>query len=234
MALIRRHHRERHRFRRIGWLRAAVLGANDGIVSTASILIGVTAASAGRTAIIVAGLAALVGGALSMAAGEYVSVSSQRDTERADIARERGELSRSPGLELDELTDIYVKRGLDRDLAHEVAVQLTAVDPLGAHLRDELGMHESTRARPLQAAFVSAASFAAGAVIPLAVAAAAPADGRLAVIAGAALVLLAVTGAVSGRLGGAPAPRAAARVLAGGGIAMGAAALIGELVGTQI
>jgi len=234
VALIRRHHRERHRFRRIGWLRAAILGANDGIVSTASILIGVAASSAGRTAIIVAGLAALVGGALSMAAGEFVSVSSQRDTERADIARERRELARTPELELDELTEIYVQRGLDQELARRVATQLTAADPLGAHLRDELGMHHDVRARPWQAASVSAISFAVGASVPLGAAAAAPHDGRIAVIAGVALALLALTGAVGGRLGGAPMSRAALRVLAGGGVAMGAAAVIGELVGTTI
>jgi VIT1/CCC1 family predicted Fe2+/Mn2+ transporter len=232
--VIRRHHRERHRFRRIGWLRAAVLGADDGIVSTASIMIGVASASAGRHAIVVAGLASLVGGAFSMAAGEYVSVSSQRDTEEADIARERRELDRTPELELEELTDIYVSRGLKHELARTVATQLTAADPLGAHLRDELGMTHATRARPLQAAFVSAASFAAGACIPLVAAAAAPAGGRTAIIAGTALVLLAVTGGIGGRLGGAPTMRAAARVLAGGGLAMGAAALIGDLVGTAI
>jgi VIT1/CCC1 family predicted Fe2+/Mn2+ transporter len=232
--VIRRHHRERHRFRRVGWLRAAVLGADDGIVSTASIMIGVASSAATRSSIIIAGLAALVGGALSMAAGEYVSVSSQRDTERADIARETHELDRSPDLELDELTDIYVQRGLNHELARTVATQLTATDPLGAHLRDELGMHSATRARPLQAAFVSAASFAAGAAIPLLAAVAAPSSGRTALIAGAALVLLAITGAIGGRLGGAPTARAAARVLAGGGLAMGAAALIGDLVGTAI
>jgi len=236
--VIRRHHRERHRFRRIGWLRAAVLGADDGIVSTASIMIGVAASitdqSASRSSIIVAGLASLVGGAFSMAAGEYVSVSSQRDTENADIDRERRELDRTPDLELEELTDIYVQRGLNQDLARTVATQLTAADPLGAHLRDELGMHSATRARPLQAAFVSAASFAMGAAIPLLAAVAAPSSGRTAVIAGAALALLAITGAIGGRLGGAPTARAAARVLAGGGLAMGAAALIGDLVGTAI
>ncbi len=169
-----------------------------------------------------------------MAAGEYVSVSSQRDTEHADIARERKELDRTPDLELEELTEIYVQRGLEHDLARKVATQLTAADPLGAHLRDELGMHSATRARPWQAAVVSAASFAVGAALPLVAAIAAPSSGRTAVIAGTALALLAITGGVGGRLGGAPVPRAAARVLAGGGLAMGAAALIGELVGTAI
>jgi VIT1/CCC1 family predicted Fe2+/Mn2+ transporter len=229
-----RPHRERHRFRRVGWLRAAVLGADDGIVSTASILIGVAAASAPRSSIIVAGLASLVGGALSMAAGEYVSVSSQRDTERADIARERRELARTPELELDELTDIYVGRGLDRELARTVATQLTAAGALDAHLRDELGMQDVTRARPWQAAIVSALSFAAGAALPLAAVAIASSGSRIEVTAATAVVLLAATGAIGGRLGGAPMPRAAARVLVGGGLAMAASALIGDLVGTHI
>lgn len=229
-----RPHRERHRFRRVGWLRAAVLGADDGIVSTASILIGVAAASAPRSSIIVAGLASLVGGALSMAAGEYVSVSSQRDTERADIARERRELARTPELELDELTDIYVGRGLDRELARTVATQLTAAGALDAHLRDELGMQDVTRARPWQAAIVSALSFAAGAALPLAAVAIASSGSRIEVTAATAVVLLAATGAIGGRLGGAPMPRAAARVLVGGGLAMGASALIGDLVGATI
>jgi VIT1/CCC1 family predicted Fe2+/Mn2+ transporter len=227
-------HRERHRFRRIGWLRAAVLGADDGIVSTASIMIGVAASSASRDTIMVAGLAALVGGALSMATGEYVSVSSQRDTEQADIAREKRELARTPELELEELTDIYVQRGLDKELARKVAEQLHDEDPLDAHLRDELGIHHATRARPWQAAFVSATSFAVGAAVPLLVTIAAPANGRIAVIAGVALVLLAATGALGGRIGGASMTPAAARVLIGGGLAMGVSALIGDLVGTTI
>ncbi|MSO79102.1 MAG: VIT family protein [Acidimicrobiia bacterium] len=233
-------HLERHRFLRVGWLRAAVLGADDGIVSTASILIGVAAAAATgasasttRSAILVAGLASLVGGALSMAAGEYVSVSSQRDTERADIAREQRELARSPDLELDELTNIYVERGLEKTLAREVATQLTAADPLGAHMRDELGMHVGSHARPLQAALVSATSFAIGSIPPW-VAAAAFSSNRIPIIAGVGLVLLAVTGGIGGRLGGAPPLRAASRVLAGGGLAMGVSALIGNLVGTAI
>ena len=230
----RARHPERHRFRRIGWLRAAVLGADDGIVSTASIMIGVAASNVGRDTIMVAGLAALVGGALSMATGEYVSVSSQRDTEEADIARERRELARTPDLELQELTDIYIQRGLDRELASQVAVQLHEADPLGAHLRDELGIHHDVRARPWQAAYVSAGSFAVGSGAPLIAALAAPHDGRIAVIAGVALALLALTGAIGGRLGGAGMSRAAARVLIGGGIAMGVAALIGDLVGTNI
>lgn len=232
--MIRRHHRERHRFRRIGWLRAAVLGADDGIVSTASIMVGVATSAASRSNIIIAGIASLVGGAFSMAAGEYVSVSSQRDTENADIDRERKELARTPELELDELTDIYVGRGLDHELARTVATKLTAADPLGAHLRDELGMHHATRARPLQAAFVSAASFAIGAAVPLLAAIVAPGSGRAAIIAVTGLVVLAIIGGASGRLGGAPVARGSARVLLGGGLAMGAAALIGDLVGTAI
>jgi len=227
-------HRERHRYTRIGWLRAAVLGADDGIVSTAALMIGVAASSASRSGIIVAGLAGLVAGALSMATGEYVSVSSQRDTELADIARERHELVRDPELELDELTHIYMRRGLEEPLARQVAIRLTEADPLGAHLRDELGMTESTAARPMQAAFVSAVSFAVGSAIPLLAAVATPSEARIEIIAGAALALLAALGAAGGRLGGASMARAAARVLVGGGIAMGAAALIGDLVGTAI
>lgn len=211
-----------------------MLGADDGIVSTASIMIGVTASNASHDTILVAGLAALVGGALSMAAGEYVSVSSQRDTEQADIARERRELARTPELEFEELTDIYVQRGLDPELARKVATQLHEADPLGAHLRDELGIHQETRARPLQAAYVSAGSFALGAGVPLIAAVASSNGSRGWVIAAVALALLALTGAVGGRLGGAAMSRAAARVLIGGGIAMGVSALIGDLVGTSI
>jgi vacuolar iron transporter family protein len=227
-------HRERHRFTRIGWLRAAVLGADDGIVSTASLMIGVAAASGSRDEIAIAGVAGLVAGAMSMAAGEYVSVSSQRDTERADIRRERRELARDPEDELDELTAIYAQRGLDPALAQEVATRLMATDPLGAHLRDELGITPATAARPWQAAMVSAVSFALGAAAPVLALLLAPADGRVAVIAVVALALLAVTGAAGGRLGGAPMPRAALRVLAGGGLAMAATALVGELIGTAV
>ena len=211
-----------------------MLGANDGIVSTASIMIGVAASSASRESVLVAGVAALVGGALSMAVGEYVSVSSQRDTEQADIARERRELARSPQLEFEELTDIYVQRGLDRELARKVATQLHEADPLGAHLRDELGIHHEVRAQPLQAAYVSAGSFAVGAGVPLLAGVAAPHDGRIGVIAGIALALLALTGAVGGRIGGANVTRAALRELIGGGLAMGISALIGDMVGTNI
>ncbi len=227
-------HRERHRFTRIGWLRAAVLGANDGIVSTASLMIGVAASSASNSAVAVAGLAGLVAGAMSMGVGEYVSVSSQRDTERADIRKEEGELAKTPDLELNELTHIYVQRGLEPVLAREVAEQLTAADPLGAHLRDELGITAATTARPWQAAFVSIISFAIGATIPLLALAATSGDARIPAIAGAALVVLAITGAVGGRLGGAPIGRAALRVLIGGGAAMALTAIVGDLIGTAV
>jgi VIT1/CCC1 family predicted Fe2+/Mn2+ transporter len=227
-------HRERHRFERIGWLRAAVLGANDGIVSTASLMIGVAASNASTSAIAVAGIAGLVAGAMSMAVGEYVSVSSQRDTELADIRKEEVELMKAPDLELNELTHIYVQRGLEPGLARSVAEQLTAADPLGAHLRDELGITHATKARPWQAAVVSVVSFSLGAAIPLLALAVAGGGNRIAVIAGAALVVLAITGGVGGRLGGAPVPRAALRVLVGGGAAMAITALVGNLIGTAV
>jgi len=222
---------KQHRSGRVGWLRAAVLGADDGIVSTASLTIGVAAAAASRSTILVAGLAGLVAGAMSMAAGEYVSVSSQRDAERADITRERQQQQAGPDRELAELTDIYVRRGLGPDLAGTVAATLMRADPLGAHLRDELGMTEQGRARPVQAAAVSAASFAVGAVVPLLALLLAPPAGRIAAIATSALALLALLGALGGRVGGAAAGRAAVRVTAGGGVAMAATALIGRLVG---
>lgn len=222
---------QQHRSGRVGWLRAAVLGADDGIVSTASLTIGVAAAAASRSAILVAGLAGLVAGAMSMAAGEYVSVSSQRDAERADITLERQQQQADPDLELAELTDIYVRRGLDPDLAGTVAATLMQADPLGAHLRDELGLSDHTRARPVQAAVVSAASFAVGAGLPLLALLLAPPASRIAVIAASALGLLALLGVLGGRLGGAAARRAAVRVTVGGGLAMAATALIGRLVG---
>jgi vacuolar iron transporter family protein len=223
--------REVHRSGRAGWLRAAVLGADDGLVSTASLIIGVAASSASRGAVLVAGLAGLVAGAMSMAAGEYVSVSSQRDAERADIDLERRQLAADPAVELAELTDIYVRRGLDRELAATVADRLTSVDPLGAHLRDELGFSHAARARPGQAAVVSAASFAVGAAAPLLAVLLAPAANRIAATAAATLVLLAVLGVIGGRLGGAPAAPAALRVAVGGGLAMLVTAVIGRLVG---
>jgi VIT1/CCC1 family predicted Fe2+/Mn2+ transporter len=222
---------EAHHSGRTGWLRAAVLGANDGIVSTASLVIGVAAAAASRNTVLLAGLAGLVAGATSMAAGEYVSVSSQRDAERADIARERRELATDPVFEQAELTEIYLRRGLDRALATTVAEQLMATDPLGSHLHDELGLQPDGLARPLQAAVVSAVSFAAGAVLPLALIVGAPIGVRVPVTALAALVLLALLGAVGARLGGARVGRAALRVTVGGALAMGLTALIGQLVG---
>jgi VIT1/CCC1 family predicted Fe2+/Mn2+ transporter len=227
-----RPHRETHRSDRIGWLRAGVLGAQDGIVSTASLLIGVAAANGGRTELIVAGSAALVAGAMSMAVGEYSSVSSQRDTELADIERETRELARYPEHELEELTQIYEKRGLTRDLAGQVARQLTDADPLGSHIRDELGIVPETMARPLQASIVSAASFGIGAALALLTAALAPSGARIAVIAVITLVLLAIVGVVGARLGGASATRAAIRITLGGGLAMAATALIGSAVGS--
>ena len=225
-------HSERHRSHRIGWLRAGVLGADDGIVSTASLMIGVVASGAGRDAILVAGLAGLVAGAMSMAAGEYVSVSSQRDTEMADIAREQAEQVASPASELEELAGIYEERGLDAGLARTVAEQLTAHDPLGAHLRDELGLDELTRARPLQAAYVSALAFATGAAVPVLTLLVAPAAVRAWAIAAIALVFLGVAGWVAATVGSAPRLRAAVRVMVGGGAAMAATAIIGSLLGT--
>lgn len=223
--------RETHRSGRAGWLRAAVLGADDGLVSTASLIIGVAAANVPRGTVLVAGLAGLVAGAMSMAAGEYVSVSSQRDAERADVDLERRELAADPAGELDELTDIYMRRGLDRGLAAAVASRLSEVNPLGAHLRDELGFSDAARARPVQAGVVSAASFAVGAAAPLLAVLLAPAPARIVVTAVATLILLAVLGAIGGRLGGAPTMPAALRVAVGGGLAMAATALIGGLVG---
>ena len=223
--------RELHRSGRAGWLRAAVLGADDGIVSTASLVIGVAAAAASHNAVLLAGVAGLVAGATSMAAGEYVSVSSQRDAEQADIAQEQQELADDPEFERAELTEIYVRRGLDQELAATVAERLMAADPLGSHVRDELGLQPGGLARPLQAAVVSAVSFALGAALPLVVIVLAPIRARVPVTALAALVLLALLGAVGARLGGAPAGRAALRVTVGGSLAMGLTALIGQLVG---
>jgi VIT1/CCC1 family predicted Fe2+/Mn2+ transporter len=227
----RRPHTERHRTSRIGWLRAAVLGADDGVVSTASLMIGVAATSASRASVIVAGIAGLVAGAGSMAAGEYVSVSSQRDAEMADIARERREQLVAPDHELDELTEIYMERGLDADLARKVAEQMHEADPLGSHVRDELGITEATQARPAQAAVVSAISFATAAMVPILAMLASPRSARVPIIAAAGLAALGVLGAVGGRLGGASRRRAAVRVVIGGGIAMAVTAAIGALIG---
>jgi VIT1/CCC1 family predicted Fe2+/Mn2+ transporter len=227
-----RFHGEAHLGERAGWLRAAVLGADDGIVSTASLLIGVAASNAGRNAILVAGFAGLVAGAMSMAAGEYVSVSSQRDAELADIAKERRELEHQPEFELEELTQIYIGRGLEPALARTVAQQLTRADPLGAHLRDELGMSESDLSRPLQAASVSALSFAVGAALPLAGMALAPTSARIAIVAVLSLACMAALGAAGGLIGGADPRRAALRVAVGGFCAMALTALIGRLAHT--
>jgi vacuolar iron transporter family protein len=227
-------HRERHRTERIGWLRAAVLGANDGIVSTASLVVGVAAASAGRAEILVAGMAGLVAGALSMAAGEYVSVSSQADTEGADIARERAELAAAPAAEEDELTGIYVRRGLEPALARTVAQQLTAHNALEAHARDELGLAEELAARPLQAALASAATFAVGAALPMLTVLLAPTAVMALVVAGVSLVSLAGLGALAARAGGASASVGAARVAFWGALAMGVTAGVGWVFGAAI
>jgi VIT1/CCC1 family predicted Fe2+/Mn2+ transporter len=205
-------HVERHRTAHIGWLRAAVLGANDGLISTASLVVGVAESGTGRAAILVAGVAGLVAGAMSMAAGEYVSVSSQADTEAADLARERRELATDPEAERAELTGIYVKRGLSPALAAQVTDQLMAHDALGAHARDELGLSEATAARPLQAALTSAVTFAVGAVLPVAIAALVPEARVTQFVTGSALALLAVLGAVAARVGGARTVRGALRV----------------------
>ena len=225
---------EMHRSGRVGWLRAAVLGSDDAIVSTASLMIGVAAASASKGAILVAGVAGLVAGAMSMAVGEYVSVSSQRDAEQADIGREKGELTAEPQAELQELATIYVKRGLDKDLAMKVAEQLSAHDRLGAHMRDELGIDQAALARPMQAAWISAASFAAFAVVPIVALLLSPAALRIPVIASLSLLSLAALGAFGGHLGGAPLGRASLRVTLGGALAMAVTALIGRILGVSV
>ncbi|MDX2274847.1 MAG: VIT family protein [Hyphomonadaceae bacterium] len=226
-----RPHTERHLVARIGWLRAAVLGANDGIVSTASLIVGVAAASAGRGEVMIAGVAGLVAGAMSMAAGEYVSVSSQSDTEKADLARERGELATQPEFELNELAEVYVARGVEPALARQVAQQLMAKDALGAHARDELGISEITAARPIQAAFTSAGTFATGAALPLAVAVAVP-EGALALaVSLASLVFLAALGALGARSGGANMWKGSVRVTFWGALAMALTAAVGALFG---
>jgi VIT1/CCC1 family predicted Fe2+/Mn2+ transporter len=225
---------EMHRSGRSGWLRAAVLGSDDAIVSTASLMIGVAASSASNIGVLVAGIAGLVAGAMSMAVGEYVSVSSQRDAERADIERESGELATQPEAELHELAMIYVKRGLEKELAMEVAKQLSAHDRLGAHMRDELGIDQTALSRPLQAAWISAASFALFATVPIAALLIAPSTFRIPVIAALSLVSLAALGGFGGHLGGAPLLRASLRVTIGGALAMGVTALIGRLVGVTV
>jgi vacuolar iron transporter family protein len=229
-----RRHQERHRTDRIGWLRAAVLGANDGIVSTASLMVGVAAASTSPANILLTGVAGLVAGAMSMAAGEYVSVHSQADTENADLSRERAELAADPVAEHRELTAIYVARGLQPVLAEQVAEQLMQHDSLGAHARDELGISEALSARPVQAALASAGSFAFGAVLPLAVAALAPTQSLIPWVSGTSLFFLALLGAVAARAGGAAILVGAWRVTFWGAIAMAITAGVGALFGAVV
>jgi VIT1/CCC1 family predicted Fe2+/Mn2+ transporter len=224
---------ERHKTEHISWLRAAVLGANDGIVSTASLILGVAAAGGDQDAIMVAGVAGLVAGAMSMAAGEYVSVHSQADTEKADIKKETDELQNDPAGELSELTAIYVHRGLSEDLAKQVAAQLSAYDALGSHARDELGINPNFSARPIQAALSSAASFAIGAVMPIAVAWLMPATQMIPAVAVSTAVFLGLLGAVAAKTGGAPVIKGAVRVLFWGLLAMAATYLVGSLFGVS-
>lgn len=227
-------HRERHATTRIGWLRAAVLGANDGIVSTASLIVGVAASETTRSGVLIAGVAALCAGALSMAAGEYVSVSSQADTERADLAREAAELASQPDFEREELARIYEARGVSPATAREVADQMMARDALATHARDELGLSETTAARPLQAAFTSALTFSAGAAAPLAVVPLAPASLLVPVVAVVSLLCLAILGLLGARAGGAPVAPSVLRVSLWGALAMGVTAGIGRLFGAAI
>ncbi len=227
-------HQENHFVDRIGWLRAAVLGANDGIISTASLIVGVAAAAASQSEVLIAGVAGLVAGAMSMAAGEYVSVSSQSDTERADLARERQELSENPAFELDELAEIYVARGVEPPLARQVAEQLMAKDALAAHARDELGISEITAARPVQAALTSAATFSAGAAMPLLMVIVAPTSVLVPVVSAASLGFLALLGAIGARAGGSNVLRATIRVTFWGALAMALTAGIGKLFGTVV
>jgi VIT1/CCC1 family predicted Fe2+/Mn2+ transporter len=227
-------HPEQHRMQRIGWLRAAVLGANDGIVSTASLIVGVAAAEPVRSNVLVAGVAGLVAGAMSMAAGEYVSVSSQADTENADLARETGELSESPEYELNELQGIYVQRGLEPALARQVAEQLSAHDALGAHARDELGISAIQTARPVQAALASAATFSVGAALPLITAAVVPVGSIIWIVSATSLVFLATLGGLAARAGGASTMRGIIRVTFWGALAMAITALIGRVFGTTV
>ncbi|APR05080.1 VIT family protein [Thauera chlorobenzoica] len=229
-----RRHREHHRTERSGWLRASVLGANDGIVSTASLLVGVAAAGADKHSVLVAGVAGLVAGAMSMAAGEYVSVHSQADTEKADLSRERAELEADPVAERRELTAIYVARGVEPELAARVARQLMARDALGAHARDELGITDALGARPVQAGLASAASFALGAALPLTVTVVMPAHGLIPAIASSSLAFLALLGAVAARVGGADALAGAGRVSVWGALAMAITAGAGALFGAAV
>lgn len=227
-------HPETHRIHRIGWLRAAVLGANDGIVSTASLIVGVAAAESGRGSVLVAGLAGLIAGGMSMAAGEYVSVSSQTDTERADLDRERAELAADGEIEHAELAAIYVSRGLDNDLASEVATQLMAKDALGAHARDELGISDTLSARPMQAAFASAGTFAVGAALPLLLVLFVPFSALMWTVSLSSLVFLALLGALAASAGGSNIWVSVLRVTFWGALAMGLTAGVGALLGTQL
>jgi len=227
-------HPERHASSRIGWLRAAVLGANDGIVSTASLIVGVAASEAGRSSVLIAGVAALFAGAMSMAAGEYVSVSSQSDTEKADLAREKSELAHQPELEREELIRIYEARGVERKTAEAVADQMTAHDALGAHARDELGLSETMSARPLQAAITSALTFTAGAAAPLLVVTVVPVALLIPSVALVSLVCLAILGALGAKAGGAPLAPSILRVAFWGALAMAVTAGVGRLFGTAV
>lgn len=227
-------HSERHKSHNIGWLRAAVLGANDGIVSTASLIVGVAASNAEHSAVLVAGIAGLVAGAMSMAAGEYVSVSSQADTENADLDRERKELEHNVAGEIKELADIYIARGLEPDLAEQVAVQLMEKDALGAHARDELGISEIFAANPIQAAFASAASFAVGAALPMLVAVFVPVSMLVWLVSISSLVFLALLGSVAAKTGGANVLKGAFRVTFWGAVAMLATAIVGALFGAKV
>jgi VIT1/CCC1 family predicted Fe2+/Mn2+ transporter len=227
-------HTENHLVERIGWLRAAVLGANDGIVSTASLMVGVASASVAQHEILIAGVAGIVAGAMSMAAGEYVSVSSQADTEQSDLARERKELAESPETEINELTQIYVARGVEQSLAREVSIQLMKKDALGAHARDELGISEITAARPIQAAFASAGSFTVGAILPLITAVICPGALLIPAVSIASLLFLALLGAIGAKAGGANILKATIRVTFWGALAMALTAGIGALFGTTL
>jgi VIT1/CCC1 family predicted Fe2+/Mn2+ transporter len=231
---MRKKHFERHYSSRIGWLRAAVLGANDGIVSTASLVVGIAAAHADRGELVIAAVAGLVAGAMSMAAGEYVSVSSQSDTEHADVERERRELAADEQSETEELASIYRGRGLDKELALQVAKQLMAHDALGAHVRDELGLSETQRARPIQAALASAASFAVGALLPVVLAAVLPIHTIIVAVSVSSLGFLAVLGSIAAKTGGATIGRGALRVTLWGALAMAATAVIGHIFGTLV
>jgi VIT1/CCC1 family predicted Fe2+/Mn2+ transporter len=234
MKSLRRRHAEHHRTDRIGWLRAAVLGANDGIVSTASLVVGVAAAGSSQASILVAGVAGLVAGSMSMAAGEYVSVHSQADTEKADLSRERAELETDPAGELRELTGIYTARGLDPVLAQQVAEQLMEHDALGAHARDELGITEAHSAQPIQAALASSASFAVGAILPLAVTALAPAHALIPWVSGTSLAFLALLGGIAARVGGAAVIMGTWRVTFWGALAMAITAGVGMMFGAVV